>query len=174
MNNYRMDSRTQEQFEKDIQKGNERERLAITLFKSYLKREYGFTGEIKETGCDMSGAFIEDMKQVSTGADYSVGEAELPLEVKTSVGHNTTIYLKAKQIDSYIKQGASILYVNGIERNIPAFTLWTVEDLVEMKETLTKVIPPKNINGGKESYQIDALNYEWRTFAGKVKTYVKY
>jgi hypothetical protein len=172
--NYRMDSRTKEQFIQDIKVGNERERLAVTLFKNYLRREFGFTGDIKENGVDMTGDFIEDDKKVTTGADYVVGVAELPMEVKTSTGHNVDIYLKVKQIDAYIRQGASILYVNGIERDIPAFTFWTVEDLKEMRRTLEKVTPPNNINGGKLSYKIDALKYEWSTFGGRKKKYVRY
>jgi hypothetical protein len=171
---YRMDFRTKEQFVQDIQKGNERERLAITLFKGFLKNQLGQEVEIQENGCDMSGEFIEDMSKVSAGADYTVGANKLPLEVKTSTGHNTTIYLKIKQIHSYIRQGASVLYVNGIERPVPAFTFWTVEDLVEMTKSCVKVIPPNGINGGKESFQVDALNYEWLTFAGKEKKYVRY
>jgi hypothetical protein len=172
LENYRMDSRTKEQFIQDIKVGNERERLAITLFKSYLRREFGFTGSIDENGVDMSGDFIEDVKQVTTGADYKVNGK--PLEVKTSTGHNTNIYLKVKQLDAYIRQGASILYVNGIERDFPAFTFWTVEDLKEMKATLEKETPPNNINGGKLSYKVDALKYEWRQFNGKEKKYVRY
>jgi hypothetical protein len=169
--NYRFDNRTQSQFMQDIETGNYRERLAITLFKNYLRREFAFTGVIKENGCDMSGTFIADTKKVSTGADYVVGEAELPLEVKTSVGHTVSIYIKAQQLDSYIRQGASILYVNGIEQDVPAFTLWTVDELQQMKETLPIVIPPMNINGGRPSHKINACNYEWRTFGGKVKQY---
>jgi hypothetical protein len=172
--NYRMDNRTKEQFIQDIKVGNERERLAVSLFRHYLRREFGFTGDIKENGVDMTGDFIEDVKNVNTGADYVVGVAELPMEVKTSTGHSVDIYLKVKQIDSYIRQGASLLYVNGIERDIPAFTFWTVEDLKEMKRTLTAEIPPKNINGGKLSYKIDALKYEWETFGGRKKKYVRY
>jgi hypothetical protein len=172
-NAYRMDFRTKEQFIQDIEKGNSRERLAITLFKNYLKNQLGLSVEITENGCDMSGEYIEDISKVSSGADYVVGENKLPLEVKTSVGHNTSIYLKVKQIDSYIRQGASVLYVNGIESPISAFTFWTVKDLIGIKRTCQKVIPPSGINGGKESYKIDALNYEWRTFGGKVKKYAR-
>jgi hypothetical protein len=173
-NSYRMDFRTKEQFIQDIQKGNERERLAITLFKNFLKNQFGFSGDIVENGCDMSGDFIEDLSKVSSGADYVVGLNKLPLEVKTSTGHNTTIFLKVKQIDSYIQQEASLLFVNGIEREIPAFTFLTVEDLKEITRTCEKVIPPNGVNGGKESYKIDALKFKWLTFGGKEKKYVRY
>lgn len=169
MTNYRMDSRTQEEFCKDIKKGNEREGLAMTLFTSYLRRELDFTGEIEDNGCDMSGEFIEDLSKVDTGADYLV--AGKKVEVKTSTGHAVTIYLKKKQIESYIQQGASLLFVNGIERDIPAFTFWTVDDLKEMKRTLETEIPPRKINGGKESYKVDGLDYEWLTFGGGQKIY---
>ncbi|MEH7116946.1 hypothetical protein V7128_05895 [Neobacillus vireti] len=171
---YRMDFRTREQFIRDIEKGNARESLAITLFRNFLKSRFKFTGEIVENGCDMSGDFIEDISKVTAGADYLVGDNKLSLEVKTSTCHNTTIYLKVKQVDSYIRQGASVLYVNGIERPVPAFTFWTMEDLKEIKRICERVIPPNGINGGKESFKIDALNFTWLTFGGKEKKYVRF
>ncbi|MGG3561615.1 hypothetical protein ABES03_08425 [Neobacillus rhizosphaerae] len=171
---YRFDVRTKEQFIVDIEKGNARERLAIILFKNFLKNQFGFYGDIVPNGCDMSGDFINDISKVNSGADYLVGENKLPLEVKTSTGHNTTIYLKVNQVDSYIRQGASVLYVNGIERPVSAFTFWTFEDLKEMRRTCERVIPPNGINGGKESFKIDALKYSWLTFAGKEKKYVRF
>jgi hypothetical protein len=172
MENYRMDGRTKEQFIEDIKKGNERERLAITLFRHYLRRDHGFTGDIIENGVDMTGDFIEDVKKVKADADYKVGKAELPLEVKTSAGHSMTIYLKERQVKSYIRQNACLLYVNGIEE-IACFTFFTVEDLKEIVRTQTPVTPHK-ANGGKLSYKLDARELEWRTFGGKVKKYVRY
>jgi hypothetical protein len=174
LSNYRMDNRTKEQFIDDIRKGTERERLAITLFKHYVRREFSFTGDIKENGVDMTGDFIEEDGKVTTGADYSIGKNELPLEVKTSVGHNSVIYLKSRQIDAYIKQGASILYVNGIEGDVPAFTLWTVEDLKQMKRTLEPTTPPGKVNGGKLSYRVVASDYRWSTFGGRERKYARY
>jgi hypothetical protein len=171
--NYRMDNRSKEQFIQDIKKGNERERLAITLFRHYLRREHGFTQDIKENGVDMTGDFIEDDKAVNTGADYLVGKAELPLEVKTSAGHSMRIYLKERQLKSYIQQGASLLYVNGIEE-IAAFTFFSVEDLKWIVENMTPVTPPNNVNGGKLSYEFDARKLEFRTFGGKVKNYARH
>jgi hypothetical protein len=173
LTNYRMDNRTKEQFIQDIKKGNERERLAITLFKHYLRREHGFTQDIKENGVDMTGDFIEDERAVNTGADYLVGKAELPLEVKTSAGHSMTIYLKEKQLKSYIRQGASLLYVNGIEE-IAAFTFFTVEELKWIVENLTPITPPNNVNGGKLSYKLDARKLEFHTFGGKVRNYARH
>lgn len=169
MSSYRMDSRSQEQFIRDIKVGNERERQAIKLFKTYMERELKIVIDVVENGCDMSGDFIADERKVSTGADYTVNG--LALEVKTSVGHNVDIYLKVQQIDAYIRQGASILYVNGFERPSPAFTLWTLEDLKQMKAQLKGETPPNRVNGGKLSYRINALKYEWRTFEGSVKKY---
>lgn len=166
-----MDNRSKEQFIRDIKKGNERERLAITLFKSYLRNEFGFEGAIEENGCDMSGEFIEDISKVTSGADYVVGANKLPLEVKTAAGHVPTIYLKVNQVKSYIRQEASLLYVNGIERPVPAFTFFTLEDLKEIQSTCEIVTPPNNIQGGKLSYKIDAHELTWLTFAGKVKHY---
>lgn len=161
---YRMDSRTKEQFIHDIKKGNERERLVMILFKSYLQREFGFTGTIEENGVDMSGDFIEDENKVTTGVDYVVNGKGL--EVKTSRNRVNYIYLKTGQVNSYIKQGASLLYVNGIEDEQPIFTFFTVEDLKRIKENAPVVIPKFNINGGKKSYFLEGAELEWSTFKG--------
>jgi hypothetical protein len=171
---YRKDFRTDEQFIQDIEKGNARERLAISLFKSYLKRTFGECPIITENGCDMSGAYIDDLKQVSTESDYKVGKNGLSLEVKTSVGHTREIYLKVKQLDSYIKQGASILFVQGIESDFPAFTLWTLEDLKYIRRTTQVITPPKTINGGKQSVKVYATDWEFHQFNGKVRKYDRY
>lgn len=166
---YRMDSRTKEQFIDDIEKGNARERLAIILFKNYLERELGFKGEIRENGCDMSGKFIEDDSVISCEADYMIGSN--PLEVKTSACHRQFIFLKAKQIDSYIKQGASLLFVSGIELDRPAFTFFTVEELEQIRSTYKPVKPFGNINGGKLSYKLKTSQFEWLYFGGGVFLY---
>jgi len=169
-NSYRFDVRDEKQFKKDIELGVARERLAIALFKHYLKREHGFTGDIVENGCDMSGEFIPDISKVTAGADYLVGKNQFPIEVKTSATHSKIIYLKVQQIKSYVRQGASLLFVNGIEDDIPAFTFFTTKDLERIAQNAKKVFPVK-ANGGKESYLLAASDYEWRTFAGKEKKY---
>lgn len=169
MENYRMDGRSKEQFIQDIKKGNDRERLAIKLFTGFLRRDFGSTIIVEENGVDMSGDFIEDDNKVTAEADYKVN-GEL-MEVKTSSGHSKDIYLKVRQIDSYIKQGASLLYVNGINREVPAFTFWTVEELKEMRQTLKAVTPPGKVNGGKLSYKINASDYDWLTFDGMERRY---
>lgn len=170
-NEYRMDGRTVEEFKKNIEKGNERERLAVTLFKHYLKREFNFTGDILENGIDMQGEFIEDVNHVTYEADYLFGTCGLPMEVKTSSKRATEIYLKVGQVRAYIKQGASLLYVNEIDSGQPAFTFITLEELIELSQTGTKVIPPRNINGSKQSYLIQSRNLQWSTFNGREKKY---
>lgn len=171
MYEYRMDGRTVEEFKRDIKVGNEREQRALNLFKGYLQREFNFKGDIHDNGCDMSGEFIADDRKVTAGADYVFGANKLPLEIKTSVSHATPIYLKVNQVKSYIKQNASILYVNGVERRRPAFTFFTVEDLRTFESKYEKVNPPNGINGGKLSYKINALDLTWSNFDGKEKVY---
>ena len=168
MSSYRMDGRSEDEFIRDIQKGNERERLAMCLFEKYLRRELSFDGTIVENGVDMSGEFIQDDKKVTAEADYLVNG--LPLEVKTSKNHTTRIYLKVSQVDSYIKQGASLLYVNGIDEIQPAFTFFSLEDLKEIKENGPKLRPGR-ANGGKLSYLLHAEDYYWSTFKGGQKKY---
>lgn len=164
MSNYRMDNRSKEQFIQDIEKGNERERFAIILFKNYLRREFGFTGRIEPNGVDMSGDFIEDDRKVTTEADYLVNGK--PMEVKTSRNEVKFLYLKTSQVNSYIKQKASLLFVNDVEGDRPFFTFFTVEDLQEIQRNAQVVFPKNNINGGKKSYFIDGTELEWRFFGG--------
>ena len=173
-NVYRMDNRTRDQFIQDIKQGNEREARAIKLFKDYLYWLHGYIGEIKENGVDMSGEFIEDATKIHTGADYRVGANELPLEVKTSVGHTLEIYLKVEQVNSYIKQGSALLFVNGIERPSPAFTFFTSQDLEKVVGNSEEVTPPNGINGGKKSYKLNAMELTWLSFDGKERLYEQY
>lgn len=171
-NDYRMDGRTVEEFKKHIEKGNEKERLAVTLFKHFLKREFNFTGDFQENGVDMQGEFIEDVNAITTEADYLIGTNKLPMEVKTSSKHCTEIYLKTSQVNSYIKQGASLLYVNGIDSDQPAFTFLTLEDLKELNQVGLAVTPPRNVNGSKKSFLIQSRNLQWLSFNGREKRYV--
>lgn len=166
---YRMDGRTKEQFIEDIKRGNKREQRAVKLFGDFLFWEHGFIQPIVENGVDMSGDFIEDVNQVDASADYLVGD--LPMEVKTCPNHTSVIYLKVDQVNSYIKQGASLLFVNGIDRKEPAFTLFTVEDLKKFEELYYAENPPRGINGGKRSYKMFTRDIQFLTFDGKVKTY---
>lgn len=168
---YRMDGRTKEQFIEDIKRGNEREQLAIKMFGDYLYWEHGWIDPIVENGVDMSGDFIEDVSKVDARADFDM--SGLPLEVKTCPNHTMVIYLKVDQVDSYIRQGASLLFVNGLERKNPCFTLWSCEDMKAFKEKYKKVSPPRKINGGKLSYEITTLEIPFLTFNGKEKAYGK-
>lgn len=173
INSHRMDGRSEEKFARDIKVGTERERLAITLFRHYLRREEGFTDFIMENGVDMTGGYIADDSKVTAEADYIFKGK--PLEVKTSHSHSLDIYLKVHQVRSYIKQGASLLFVNGMDDwsgKPPAFIIFSLEDLKEMEANAPKV-NPINKNGGKLSYKLDATQLHWTTFGGKVKKYVR-
>ncbi|MED4841561.1 hypothetical protein P9695_14910 [Weizmannia sp. CD-2023] len=166
---YRMDSRTKEQFIQDIKRGNLREQKAIQLFQDYLYWQHGWIEPIKENGIDMSGAFIEHTEEVTTQADYVLGG--MPLEVKTCPNHTPIIYLKVEQVSSYIKQGASLLFVNGIETFEPAFTLLSANDLKEIARTHRKAFPRNGVNGGKICFETFTHEFGWSTFEGRKKHY---
>lgn len=166
---YRLDGRTVDQFKEDVKRGTKREKEAIDLFEDFLYWEHGWIEPILENGVDMSGDFIEDVSKVTAQADFIVGG--MPLEVKTCPNHTRVIYIKVNQVKSYIKQGASLLFVNGIDRRDPAFTLWTCEDLKRFESTCPKVRPPQGICGGKLCYKFNVNEVPFLTFDGKEKKY---
>lgn len=168
IDSYRMDGRTIEQFKADILRGTQRERVAIDLFADYLYWEHGWIHPIEDNGVDMSGAFVEASK-VSHKADFIVGG--MPLEVKTCPNHTRVIYLKVHQVKSYIKQRASLLFVNGIDSDCPAFTFWTWRDLQRIESVCKKVFPPRNICGGRLSYMFKIEDLPFLKFDGKEKKY---
>jgi hypothetical protein len=162
--NYRFDVRNEEEFIRDIKVGHEREQKAIELYSEFLSNNE-IEHTIEPNGSDVEGKYIRDVQQVSKDADYLLnGE---PLEVKTCQIKTETIYLKKRQIDDYIKQNSSVLFVMGIEEDEPVFTLMTPKDLVLIQKAAPCITPPRNINGGKLSYAFGRENFDFLYFDGR-------
>lgn len=160
---FRQDSRSKKQFMKDLKVGHEKEKRAIELYSKFLTK-MGIEHVISENGSDGKGTYIEDVRKVSKKADFKLNGT--PLEVKTCKTITQTIYFKKGQIDSYIKQGASLLFVMGMDKNLPVFTLLTPDDLRLIKKHAPVIKPNKKINGGKLSYVFDYQSFQFLYFDG--------
>ena len=156
LNAYRMDSRTEEAFIRDIAVGTVAERDIILRYAHYVKRIYDIDIVVTDNGCDNSGQFLTE-SQVTTKADFLINGK--PAEVKFNNAILSKFRAKASQVGSYYKQGASIIWVNGYLSKCPKFTLITVEKLLQIMNTLTQ--EPFEVWGGKMCYVLDSNDYDW-------------
>lgn len=102
---YRADSRTKEQFLEDIKNGNAVERDIIERYCNKIGATYTALG-------NDDGEFKEKSNAI---ADFLVnGE---PLEVKFMRDRKSTFHLKKHHIDSYVKQGAKLLFVINYDKS---------------------------------------------------------
>jgi len=159
---YRMDGRTVEQFAEDIAQGTRKERLIISWYVRHYEIKYGITLDVEDNGCDNSGKLL-GRKQVNTDADFKLNGR--PVEVKFNNKRLLRYHFKADQLSSYLKQGASVIWVNGYQTDSPVFTVLKPPELTKIKETKIPVafLPW----GGKMCYELDAHDFRWLRFEGR-------
>jgi len=157
MSGYRKDKRSLKEFKADIKSAKH---IELDCLMRWLKiQDKPLSYQANAPGED--GEYLED-KEVTTDADYSVESYGL-MEVKFSKPMiNKHFHLKVAQVQSYLKQGATILMVNGYETERPEWTLIYPDKL----EILTKhpdcpIIPYFGF-GGKPSYKIPVGLFYWR------------
>lgn len=153
---YRMDVRTKDEFIHDISHSTEVESKIINAYKNQME-EKGYVINVSDNGCDNDGSILEDDK-VNTDADFNVNGK--PLEVKFNKERLSEFHIKRYQLLSYIKQGASILWVNGWSTRNPRFTILKVKDLKEIYLDNSSIVE-FNSWGGKKCHKIYPENYRW-------------
>jgi hypothetical protein len=151
-----MDHRTEEEFKRDIQEGTAIELDIILRYAHYVKRVYRIDIAITNNGCDNSGEFLA-YRHVSTAVDYLINGK--PAEIKFNKAKLSEFRLKAAQVESYVRQGASIILVNGYLSKQPKFTLITTKKLQEIMNTKNQ--KPFVGWGGKMCYVLNTSDFEW-------------
>lgn len=162
IDSYRMDNRTVEQFAKAIEQGSQIERDIIERYVQQLKRNWGIELTVEDNGCDNSGKLL-NYQQVNTKADFLInGE---PVEVKFNNSNMIKFRFKAEQLESYLKQGATVLWVNGYHTKKPTYTLLEPDNLEWIKRecSLIPFIPW----GGKFCYELCSEDFEWAELEGR-------
>lgn len=157
MNNnlaYRADNRSVDQFAKDIEHGHKVERELVERYAKYVERKHGQKLAIEDNGVDNSGKLLD---KASTKADFLLGG--MPLEVKFNNRMLRHFHLKVDQLESYIRQKAHILWVNGYEADQMEFTIVSPEQLLEIKKRGTIAFDGW---GGKQCYRIAADEFQWK------------
>jgi hypothetical protein len=160
-NEYRKDWRTDDEFAKDILEGHKAEREIIEKYANHLRKKYNIEVTIEDNGTDNSGKVVEE-SQVNTKADYILNGTLI--EVKFINNQATEFRFKKDQIKSYIKQGATILLVNGWKTDNPTFTIIKPDKLQEI--TRTNMAKPFKTWGYKLCYFLRSYAFKWYKFEG--------
>ena len=156
--NYRWDRRSKRKFSLEVNRASKIEYQILELWLNAVEREQSTRPSYIETGCDNTGAFLE---KATTRADYHV-EGYGFIEIKFSRPKKTKYFhLKVRQVKSYIKQKAKILFVNGWSTDNPQYTILTTHRLKTLDERC-KTITFKGF-GNKVSYRIPITMLFWRS-----------
>jgi hypothetical protein len=124
-----------------------------------IEKQTGNRPKYTDTGCGQTGELLSD-SEVSMDPDFVV-EGYGKVEVKFSKPLlDKFFHLKASQVRSYCKSGATILMINGSNENTPQFTMLKPAALQDIIDTC-KVIPWTGF-GGKQSYKIPVNKFIWR------------
>jgi hypothetical protein len=168
VNAYKFDSRTQEQFLQDMEKGLKNEVKAINVFREILKLSTVENPELIYVGSDEEGKVKFDgsnVANVDLFPDYLLKyktdrhRARMRLiEVKVCNPHSKFAYFKKAQLEQFIEIGnVLILFVMGISTADPQFILVRPQDIRNMG------IPVEMIYG-KETYRIHVRHFNWEKF----------
>ena len=153
-----MDGRNKAQFRQDIQDGIQTERQIIWRWLNLTEATTGKRPACVFNGCGSAEIFLTD-EEVSAEADYVV-EGIGKLEIKFSRPPFRHFHLKVSQVESYVKQNATILMVHGWATDDPTFTLMA-PDILKRGLTLWPRIPFKGF-GGKVALRIRKEEFIWR------------
>jgi|SRR5689334_2315186 len=157
--NYRYDNRSEDQFKKDIKSRTKQERDLFLAWLDLIEKTSGTRPKYTDTGCGQTGELLTD-SQVSMDPDFSV-EGYGKVEVKFSKPLlDKFFHLKASQVKSYLRDGATILMINGSDEKVPQYTMLKAAALQDIIDTC-KVIPWTGF-GGKPSYKIPVDKFIWR------------
>ncbi len=150
---YRKDTRTLNQFKKDIKECTDIENELISLWINYIDPGK----KILPTGCDGTGKYLRD-EEVSQVADFYI-QGYGYIEVKFSKRPlKDYFHIKVNNINSYIEQRCTVLMFDGIES--PRYTLISTDMLTNIVNRC-ETIKWKGF-GGKLSYRIPLNKFIWR------------
>ncbi|MBC9785927.1 hypothetical protein H1S01_15685 [Heliobacterium chlorum] len=159
---YRMEGRTIKEFARDIAQGTKTEAEIIALYVDYWRQKTGEVLTVKNNGCDNSGRLLMNAR-VNLNADYLLNGK--PVEVKFNNSVLNAFRFKADQLESYLKQGASVIWVNGWQTPSPVFTVLKTRQLEAIKQSGEPL--PFTHWGGKLCYELSAADYIWTALKGK-------
>lgn len=125
-NKFRFDSRTKEEFTKDIKESTDIEAKLMQLYVDDLNKRKGeLLYTFSNNGCDNSGEYLT-AKKVSTKADFILhkkGSKDRLIEIKFSKPDVSSFHLKIHQLESYVKQDNAIVMFTSIDDDNIRYTV---------------------------------------------------
>ena len=159
-NKFRFDSRTREEFKKDIADCTSTEATLMKLYVDDLNKRKGENiYSYSDNGCDNSGAYIASNKKVTTKADFILhkrGGADRLIEIKFSKPDVSAFHLKTHQLKSYIIQDCAIILFLSINNDDIRYTIL----LPKNYENYIKNGEKKRM-WGKDCIRLKTKDFEW-------------
>jgi hypothetical protein len=168
VNAYKLDSRSKEEFIKDMERGLKNEVEVIKTFRQILKATTLANAEVTYTGSDEEGKIKFDgdsIANVDLFPDYLLKYKSRShrlrfkfIEVKVCNPHSKMAYFKKNQLEQFRDMGSVlILFVMGIDTPDPKFILVTPEQIMNMG------FAPESVYG-KDTYKIHVKHFDWESF----------
>jgi len=133
---YRLDSRTKEQFAADIKAATAQEKILMGLYVEWLnktkgsgKAPYSFT----DNGVDNSGEYLEP-GTAHAAADFILhkkGGRDKKIEIKFCRPERPEFNFKVAQMEKYVREDVCIINFMGVETQNRRFCIFTPKDLKE-------------------------------------------
>ncbi len=169
MANYRLDSRTESEFKKDIKNCHIKEAEIAVRLCIAKKIDNGLKEwpTLKPNGCDFTGQFIKDTKKVNIDPDFDIDGTLVEITQSDKVC-NRYFHEKVTKISNCLKENHYLVFVNGISsEEEPQYLLLSPKELEFYTVLATKkygeVKHPGTGNKPGFRYEIDWFQDLWRS-----------
>lgn len=137
-NSYRFDNRTQRQFAFDIKRDSASEaeialRLCIRIF-----QESGRWPVLIPTGCEFSGKFVKNNRNVSQTPDYFIGDRMVEITRADPICKRF-FHQKVSKINKATKDGHDVVFINGFRDSKEPTFIQLKPELIELTTEMAKI-----------------------------------
>lgn len=170
-NNYRMDSRTKDQFIEDMRHAHVVELdIAIRLC-LYHKNITGDFPTLIPTGVDFTGSFVPNNNEVIATADFQINQSLVEI-TKSATVCNRYFHEKTSKVNKCLSGQYKLVFVNGyMAMDEPLFVLITpsmMESLVKKSKKKYGIVPHPGhkrgvVNKTAYRFDIDWFEKDWQT-----------
>lgn len=133
---YRLDTRTKEQFAADIKAATATEQELMTLYVKWLNTTKGggkATYSFVDNGVDNTGKYLEE-GQAHAAADFILkteGKRDKLIEIKFARENISSFNFKVAQLERYVQEDVCIVNFMGVETSNRRFCIFTPASLKE-------------------------------------------
>lgn len=167
MSDYRFDVRSKGKFKKDIKASHQKEAIIAVRLCITKHSKTGEWPKLEPAGVDMTGAFIDNIKDVTADPDFKIDDKLVEI-TRSDVMCERTFHQKCHKIIRCLKDNTELVFVNGYEAQKQPKYIWlTGKDLEPfVTKSLSKYGEVKHPGGGKvglinkPAYRFDVYWFE--------------